>query len=65
MCDVPEAHVVAEGEGDLSFDYWWNAHKKIFASELSEFDMVFSDDMLIVCERFELVDVKSVWSATV
>jgi len=60
MSDVPEEHVIAEGEGDLSVDYWWNEHKKIFTKELAEFDMVFSDDMLVVCERFELVDVKSV-----
>ena len=65
MNDVPVEHVIAEGEADLSFGYWWNGHKEIFTKELAEFDMVFSDDMLIVCERFELVDVKSVWSATV
>ena len=54
---VTEVHAQAEGEGDLSFEYWWNVHREFFTKELATLNMDFSDDMLVVCERFELVDV--------
>jgi len=58
MDKVPEEFAIAEGEGDLSYEYWWDGHKKYFSEELAEYGMEFSDDMPVVCERFELVDVK-------
>jgi len=58
MNEVPEAFAIAEGEGDLSYEYWWNGHKGFFTLELAEFGKEFSEDMLVVCEWFELVDVK-------
>jgi len=58
MNEVPVEFAIAEGEGDLSYEYWWNAHKKFFTIELAEFGLEFSEDMLGICERFELVDVK-------
>ena len=57
MNEVPVEIALAEGEGDLSYEYWWNAHKKFFTTELSEYDREFSEDMLLVVEKFELVDV--------
>jgi len=59
MNEVPEEHMIAEGEGDLSCEYWWNGHKEAFTKELAEYNMVFSEDMLVVCEKFELVDAKT------
>jgi len=59
MNKVPKAHAIAEGEGDLSYTYWWNGHKEAFTKDLAEFDMAFSEDMLVVCEKFELVDAKT------
>ena len=58
MNKVPVEHAVAEGEGDLSYEYWWDGHKTAFTMDLEEYGMDFSEDMLVVCERFELVDVK-------
>jgi len=57
MNEVPVEYATAEGEGDLSYDYWWNVHKSFFDNELAAIGEKFSDDMLVVCERFELVDV--------
>ena len=56
MNEVPEELALAEGEGDLTYDYWWNGHKNYFTQELKEHGLEFSEDMLLVFERFELVD---------
>ncbi|MCL2559872.1 MAG: ASCH domain-containing protein [Turicibacter sp.] len=58
MNEVTEAFARAEGEGDLSYEYWYEGHKEVFTRELAELGMAFTEDMLLVCERFELVDVK-------
>ena len=59
MNEVPLEFIVAEGEGDLSYEYWWEGHKHFFTRELAEYGKEFSEDMLLVCEWFELVDVKA------
>ena len=59
MNEVSEEYAISEGEGDLSYEYWWNAHKEFFSKELEELGRVFTDDMLVVCERFELIDVNA------
>lgn len=41
-----------EGEGDLSYEFWREAHEAYF-----ERNGGFSPDMILVCERFRLVDV--------
>ena len=56
--EVSAEFAALEGEGDLSYDYWWNGHKTFFTAELAEYGKEFSDDMLVVCEWFEVVDVK-------
>jgi len=56
--EVGEEFATSEGEGDLSYRHWWNGHVKFFAQECEEAGMLFSEDMLVVCETFELVDVK-------
>ena len=58
MNEVPVEFAIAEGEGDLSYEYWWDGHKKFFTLDLAEFGKEFSEDMLVVCQWFELVDVK-------
>lgn len=45
----------AEGEGDLSLNYWREAHKKFFSRVLSKIGREFSEDMPLVCERFRLI----------
>ncbi|SDC77162.1 ASCH domain-containing protein [Shouchella lonarensis] len=54
--EVSEAFALAEGEG--TYEEWRNIHVAFFAEELSKIDRVFSEDMLLVCETFKLVDVK-------
>jgi uncharacterized protein YhfF len=40
-----------EGEGDLSYEYWRNAHEEYFRGQGR-----FSPDMQVVCERFRVVE---------
>jgi len=45
----------AEGEGDLSLDYWRDAHQTFFSRTLPKIGKQFSEDMPLVCERFKLI----------
>lgn len=58
MNEVSEEFAIAEGEGDCTYNYWKDTHIKFFTKELDELGLNFSEDMLLVCERFELIDVK-------
>lgn len=49
FCDVPEDFALAEGEGD--FEDWKTGHRRYF-----ERNGGWSEDMELVCERFELVE---------
>jgi uncharacterized protein YhfF len=44
-----------EGEGDLSLQYWREAHRRFFSRSLPKIGRAFSEDMLLVCERFRLI----------
>ncbi len=59
MNEVSIDFAVAEGEGDRTYRYWWQAHETFFTNELNAIGQEFSEDMLLVCERFEVIDVKS------
>ena len=52
---VDEEFAHAEGEGDLSLEYWREAHKKFFSRVLPKIGREFSEDMPLVCERFKLI----------
>ncbi len=58
MNEVSKAFAIAEGEGDRTYQYWWETHEQFFRRELSDIGREFSEDMLLVCERFKVVDVK-------
>jgi len=58
MNEVTEEFAIAEGEGDRTYQYWWDVHEFFFRDELKQVGLEFSEDMLLVCERFELIDVK-------
>lgn len=58
MNEVPPDFAYAEGEGDRSYDHWRKVHIEFFTNELKGVSREFSEDMLLVCERFELIDVK-------
>jgi uncharacterized protein YhfF len=49
--EIDEDFARAEGEGDLSFEYWRNAHIDFFTRNGG-----YSPDMKLVCERFEIVE---------
>lgn len=54
--EVTARHARLEGEGDRSLAYWRAVHREYFARELAEgYGMEFREDMLVVCEEFELV----------
>lgn len=58
MNEVSEDFAISEGEGDRTYQYWWDVHVDFFTKELATAGRTFSEDMLLVCERFELVHVK-------
>ncbi|QFT87986.1 ASCH domain protein [Bacillus sp. THAF10] len=58
MNEVSEEFAIAEGEGDRTYRYWKEAHEKFFTKELKDLGLEYSEDMLLVCERFELVHAK-------
>ncbi|MEI5908932.1 ASCH domain-containing protein [Bacillus spongiae] len=59
MNEVPEEFAIAEGEGDRTYQYWKEVHEQFFTEELRSVGRSFSEDMMLVCERFALVDVKN------
>ena len=50
--EVDAAFARDEGEGDRSLDYWRNAHRVYFGRQAK-----FREDMMLMCERFRLVEV--------
>lgn len=57
MNEVPEEFAIAEGEGDRTYQYWKDVHIRFFTEELRKIGRDYTEDMLLVCERFSLVDV--------
>lgn len=56
MNEVSEEFAIAEGDG--SYENWKSIHERYFKNELQKVGLDYSEDMLLVCERFSLVDVK-------
>jgi uncharacterized protein YhfF len=50
--EVDESFAYDEGEGDRTLEYWRKAHKEFFTRE-----GVYTDDMMVCCERFKLIEV--------
>lgn len=50
--EVDAAFAYEEGEGDRSLAYWRQAHRAYFGRQVR-----FSEDMMLMCERFRLVEV--------
>lgn len=51
--EVPVDFALAEGEG--TYAEWKEAHVQFFGSLLPQYHLVFTEDMLTVCDRFERV----------
>lgn len=58
MNKVTKEFAFAEGEGDRTLRYWKAVHVNFFKNALSEIGREFSEDMILVCERFIVIDVK-------
>lgn len=56
MNEVTSDFVSSEGEGDLSYDYWYRGHVKFFSWELNQFGLTFTPDLLLVCQTFKVMD---------
>ena len=50
--EIDAAFAHEEGEGDRSLDHWREAHRRYF-TRMGRF----SEDMMLMCERFRLVEV--------
>jgi uncharacterized protein YhfF len=50
--DVDAAFAYEEGEGDRSLAYWRTAHRNYFGRQGK-----FSEDMMLMCERFRLLEI--------
>jgi uncharacterized protein YhfF len=50
--EVDAAFACEEGEGDRSLPHWRAAHRNYFGRQGK-----FSEDMMLMCERFRLVDI--------
>ena len=52
---VDEEQAYLEGEGDRTLTYWREVHRTFFESEMQSIHQKFTEDMLVVCERFKIV----------
>ena len=55
FCEVSAEFAAAEGEGDLSLEYWRDGHWKYFTEDLKTWGLSPERTMPVVCERFEVV----------
>jgi uncharacterized protein YhfF len=53
--DVPVEIAIAEGEGDLSLEYWRRVHSELYTPHLSSWGISKMDDATVVTEYFEIV----------
>ncbi|MFO1245031.1 MAG: ASCH domain-containing protein [Ramlibacter sp.] len=53
--EVSADFAATEGEGDGSLLFWRQAHTEYFSRECARAGREFSEGMLVVCERFEVV----------
>ena len=60
MNEVGPDIALAEGEGNRSYEYWYNSHKAFFTKLMPEIGKEFREDMLLAVERFELVHINVV-----
>lgn len=54
--EITAADAYKEGEGDRSLAYWRKVHQDFWERELVAYDVAFSDELLVLCEEFKVVD---------
>jgi uncharacterized protein YhfF len=65
MNEVTPEFAKSEGEGDLSYQYWYEEHVKFFTWELGLYNLTFSDDLLLTCQTFKVVDIANQTSPSI
>jgi len=55
FCDVSAEFAALEGEGDGSLGCWQQVHTNYFSRECARAGKVFTESMLVACERFNVV----------
>ena len=55
MVEVDADFAKKEGEGDLSYQYWYDTHLDFFTKEFADHGLAFSAEQQLVCEEFEVV----------
>jgi uncharacterized protein YhfF len=55
FAEVDEQFAYDEGEGDRTLAYWKEAHRKFFMRRCEELKTEFSEDLEVVCQRFEVL----------
>ena len=58
MNEVSMEHRANEGDYGQHGELWWDIHEEYFTSILAERGEVFSESMLVVCEKFKLINPK-------
>ena len=53
--EVDEDYAMKEGEGDQTLSYWKEKHWSFFAKDLASFGEVAEEDLMVICEEFELL----------
>ena len=53
--EVDSDFASAEGEGDFSLEYWREVHRDFFSRTLPKIGRGFSEEMPLVCERFQVI----------
>ena len=53
--NITEEYARIEGEGDQSLAYWRKVHWAYYTREMAPFGEAPSEDMIIVCEQFEVI----------
>jgi uncharacterized protein YhfF len=55
FCEVSAEFAALEYEGDGSLDHWRLGHREYFSRECARAGRVFTENMLVACERFSVV----------
>ncbi|MEC6748108.1 ASCH domain-containing protein [Marinilactibacillus sp. XAAS-LB27] len=55
MNQVSKAFAISEGEGDLTYEYWYKEHEIFFINEFRDYGLTYTPEIILVCQNFEVV----------
>lgn len=56
FCEVDDSFAYDEGEDDRTLASWRRGHKRFFSRLMPQLGLEFSEEMLLVCERFRVIN---------